>query len=67
MATIADITKRIHANTAKKDKAVAAFRVEQSTLTADLDVLKSAEAAVNIVAGMSSDERQAVLSELGGN
>lgn len=67
MATITELTKKINANTAKKDKAVAAYRTEQSTLTAELDVLKAAEAATRMVAGMSSNERQAILTELGGN
>ncbi len=67
MATTIEITKRIHANSAKHDKVRAAYRADQATLTAELDVLKAAEAAVAQVAGMSDGERQALLAELGGN
>ena len=67
MATIAELTKRINTNTAKKDKTVAAYRTAQKILTAELDVLRAAEAAAGIVAELSDAERQAVLTELGGN
>ena len=67
MATIAEITNRIHANSAKHDKAVAAYRAAQATLTADLDVLLAAEAATRLVAGLDDGQRQAILTELGGN
>ena len=67
MATISELTKRIDANAAKKDKTVAAYRVVQKKLTAELDVLRAAEAAASIVAGLSDTERQAILTELGGN
>ena len=67
MATIGELTKRINAATAKKDKTVAAYRIAQKILTADLDVLRAAEAAAGIVAELSETERQAVLTELGGN
>ena len=45
MATIGELTKRINAATAKKDKTVAAYRTAQAILTAELDVLRAAEAA----------------------
>ena len=64
---IADLEKRIQANTAAKDKTIAKFRVEQAKLTAELDVLVAAEKAAAAVAGMSTAERQAILTELGGN
>ena len=67
MATIGELTKRINVATAKKDKTVAAYRTAQKELTAELDVLKAAEAAAGIVAELSDTERQAVLTELGGN
>ena len=67
MATISELTKRIDANAAKKDKTVAAYRVVQKKLTAELDALRAAEAAASIVAGLSDTERQAILTELGGN
>ena len=67
MATIAELTKRIDANAAKKDKTVAAYRVVQKELTAELDALVAAEAAAAKVAGLSDMERQALLAELGGN
>ena len=67
MATIGELTKRINVATAKKDKTVAAYRIAQKILTADLDVLRAAEAAAGIVAELSEAERQAVLTELGGN
>lgn len=67
MATITELTKKINANTVRKDKAVAVFRVEQKKLTTELDVLVAAEAAAAIVAEMSDGERQAMLVELGGS
>ena len=67
MATIAEITRRIHANSAKHDKVVAAYRTEQRKLTAELDVLRAAEVAAAKVAGLSNTERQALILELGGN
>ena len=67
MATIAELTKQIHTNSAKHDKVVIAYRVNQAKLTAELDVIKAAEAAARIVAGLDDGQRQAILTELGGN
>ncbi len=64
--TAAELEKKIHANTAAKDKTVAVFRVEQAKLTAELDVIVAAEKAAAMVADLSDVERQAILAELGG-
>ena len=67
MATINELTKRIDANSAKHDKTVIAYRADQAILFAELDVRKAAEAAERIVAGLDDSQRQAILTELGGN
>jgi len=67
MATTAQISAKIQKNVAAKDKYLADFRAKQSILTVEYDEAVAAEEMAALVADMSVVEKQAILTELGGN